>query len=334
MHAIAEVAVRFAGDLIAVAHVPRGGSYRVGVDFALAVEPFPLVASTRDGFVVQASAGAPGARLDAGSRIVVAVEQVSFAIELVARPGTVARARIEARPLVFAAASLAAHLAVWSLAMVEPEPEVVAVEAAVGDGATRIARYAAPAQTVRRAPRRPPDEVPITTAVTEVPHPTIEPPSRAEVASRGAPGLAIADRGRVRDTSSADRGDRTSRHFDPASNPDLDTIKSGAYSTIATGRAAGEHYGAEARRRGLVVVSCDEASCLVIGGDDAAPIRRAVERRLADITACYRGSKGGKVELDFGLTASGTVDDLAIGGIGDVGSCVATIFRAMHITGE
>jgi hypothetical protein len=331
---VAEIAARFGDDVIAVAHVPAAGSYRVGAspdaDFVLAVESFALVAPTRAGFIVRASAGAPAAQLTRDTRIEIGVERVTFAIELVARPGPVARARVELRPIVFAAASLAAHLSLWSLAMLEPEPAAVpAIEAAIGNCATRVARYAAPSQTVRRVAHRPPDEVPITTALTDAQKVSVEPPAKPQVVSVTPPGLAIAGRGPRLER--ADLGDRDSRHFDPAANPELDSIKSGRYSTVATGRAAGDHYGADARRRRLVVVSCDEASCLVIGGDSAAPIRRAVEHRLSEITACYRGTHGGKLELDFGLTAAGSVDDLAVGGIGDVDSCVAKIFRSLQI---
>jgi hypothetical protein len=339
MAAVAEIVVRFGNDVIAVTHVPAGGSFRVGsapdADLVLATDPFALVASTREGFVVRAFAAAPPARLTRETRIEIAIDRVGFAIALVERPARVARARIELRPIVFAAASLATHLALWSLAMLEPEPPAIpAVEAAVGDGAMRLARYAAPAQTVHRARLPPPEQVPITTAVTAAPNPTIEPPEKPSTPSQDVPGLATPGRGAKQEVASADRDDRGTHHFDPAANPDLDTIKSGAYSTIATGRAAGEHYGADARRRRLIVVSCDEASCLVIGGDSAAPIRRAVERRLSEITACYRGSTGGKLELDFGLTSGGTVDDLAVGGIGDAGSCVAKIFQNLKIEPE
>src|SRR5262249_47816291 len=130
---------------------------------------------------------------------------------------------------------------------------------------------------------------------------------------------------------SADAGDRSSRRFDPTSRPDFDTIKTGPYTTIATGRAAGDHYGADAKRSRLVVVSCDEMSCVVIGGDRAAPVRQAVESRLADITGCYRNAtRGGRIELDFGLTDGG-VTDLKVGGVGDIGSCVADIFHNLHV---
>src|SRR5262249_22461584 len=198
-------------------------------------------------------------------------------IALVDAPSPIARPRLEWRPLVFAACSLAVHLALWQLALTTDGEDTIGAVESETPGATRLARYATPAQTVRREPRHAPADVPVTTVATATPQPTIDPPAEPQAASRGKPGLALARRSAAHDDASADAGDRSSRRFDPTSRPDFDTIKTGPYTTIATGRAAGDHYGADMKRNSLVVVSCDEMSCVVIGGDRAAPIRKAVE---------------------------------------------------------
>jgi len=121
-----------------------------------------------------------------------------------------------------------------------------------------------------------------------------------------------------------------SRRFDPDASAEFDTAKVGAFSTVSTGRLSGEHYGAEAKRSGLIVVSCDATSCLVLGGKEAAPIRKAVEEHLAEITACYENESaagGRKIEIDVGLDDAGRVDDLKVGGVGDVGHCVADVIK-------
>src|SRR5262245_47810912 len=289
---VAEITVQLAGDPVDVCYLPPGGSYRIGtardVDLPLAVPgvaSFPLVGWSDGGFVVRGLPGVvPPTRLEPGIRIDVAIDRVTISIALVDSSPRVARPRLEWRPLVFAVCSLAAHLALWQLALTSDGEDTIGVEVNETPGATRVARYATPAQTVRREPRHAPADVPVTTAVTATPQPTTEPPAAPEAASRGKPGLALAGRSPVPEDSSDDAGDRSSRRFDPASRPDFDTIKTGPYTTISTGRAAGDHYGADAKRTRLVVVSCDEMSCVVIGGDRAAPIRKAVESRLADIT--------------------------------------------------
>jgi hypothetical protein len=243
----------------------------------------------------------------------------------------VPKQRVEVRPFFYGTASLALHLGVLVAALWFGSEMLT--PSVAGEGKTRRARissrFAAPAQTTKRAPKPEPLEAPITTDTTPAPV-----PSAAKEEDGGAeqqtfvPEPVEPGGDLVIDPPDTKAG--RERRFDPDANAEFDTVKVGAYSTVSTGKLSGDHYGAEAKRTGLIVVSCDATSCLVLGGDEAVPIRKAVEQHLAEITACYAnqsGTGGRKIEIDVGLDTAGKVDNLQVGGVGDVGDCVANIIK-------
>jgi hypothetical protein len=196
-------------------------------------------------------------------------------------------------------------------------------------GATRIKRFATPAQTIERTPDPAPSETPITTDTT--PDETVERDTPAPARVQDFAPSEITGGGL--DTEGPKDGDGTSK-FDPAADAAFDSIKVGNYSTLATGRTAGEGYGPLARNSSLVVITCDRASCLVLGGEKAKRVRKAVDERLAEITDCYKraaSNGGGNVEIDFQVDGTGQVGDLEVEDADPAGACVAKILRSLEI---
>jgi hypothetical protein len=235
---------------------------------------------------------------------------------------------------VYCALSLAAQVAILVAAFWSAKPEPVsapAIEATGGQrpGATRIKRFAVPAQTTERSPDPAPEETPITADQSpeeEVERDAPAPQEVQELVPSEMTGGGLVEQG-------PDDGNGTS-HFDPSANPAFDTVKVGDYSTLSTGRSAGEGYGPHARNPSLVVITCDRASCLVLGGEKAVRVRKAVEERMADITECYKraaASGGGAVEIDFAVDAAGSIEDLDVGDADPAGACVAKIIRQLQI---
>jgi len=353
---IALVVVRFAGDLLQITPVAADGRFRIGTapgtDLATTIAgEFALVAGSERGFVVRCPTGVTARRdglaldgavlLRRGPPVVLATGWLTITITLEdAQP--LARPPIERRPYVFGAASLVAHLAVWLLAMLWPAPPVPlpvlpGIENHDGSTATRVARYAVAAQSLRRDPRPPPPALPITTGPTPTPQPVVE-STRSPGPRTPTPPGALGPAASAKSTPTREPREPISgqaRRFDPTTRPDFDTVKSGPYPTLASGRAAGDEYELASRKSRMVVVSCDASSCIVVGGDEAAPIRRAIERRLADITACYEnatGAAGRQVELDFDLDDDGMARGVKVGGVGDAGNCVANIIHEIQFS--
>jgi hypothetical protein len=127
------------------------------------------------------------------------------------------------------------------------------------------------------------------------------------------------------------------RSFDPDANPMFDSVKVGNYATVATGTAAGAQFklaGENGQRRPVIVVSCDAASCLILGGDANSGVREALEAKLDQITGCYaryEQTAGKKVELDFGIDGTGRIDAVHVGGVGDYDSCVANVITSIEL---
>ena len=306
-----EVVVRLADDLVDVVELPAGATYWLGMT------AIPAVAGTER-------------TVGLATVTVVAARSTKH----------VPRPAIERRPYLYGALSLAAQLAlvIASFATEQSEPHSAPAVEATGDrhpGAVHIKRFAIPAQTIARTPDPAPLETPITadntpehTAELDTPAPPkVNDFKPDEMTGGGLLPEAPKD------------GDGTSK-FDPDQNPAFDTVKVGDYSTLATGRAAGEGYGPEARNSSLVVITCDRMSCLVVGGPKAVRVRKAVNERLAEITDCYKRAAlngGGKVEIDFQVDGNGSVNDMQLEDADPAGACVARILKTLQIddaTGE
>jgi len=300
-----EVVVRFAGDLLDVVELPAGATYWLGTT------------------AVRAVAGIE-TQLGLTTLTVTAAGDLDF----------VPRKRFERRPYVYGALSLAAQLAIVIIAFATAENEPVSAPAIEADkgtqpGGTRIKRFAMPSQTIERTPDPAPDEAPVTVDNTPEKtddHDTPAPDEVQEFVPSEMTGGGLV-------TNGPKDGDGTS-NFDPAADPAFDSIRVGDYSTVSTGRAAGDGYGPQARNSSLVVITCDRASCLVVGGEKAVRVRKAVNERLAEITDCYKraaANGGGNVEIDFQVDAAGSVGDMELGDADPAGACVAKILRNLQI---
>lgn len=300
-----EVVVRLADDLVDVVELPAGSTYWLGMT------AIPAVAGT--------------ART---------VGLVTVTVEATKAGTHVPRPALEVRPYVYGALSLAAQLALLIVAFATAKDEPLSAPAveATGDrhpGAVHIKRFAMPAQTIARTPDPAPLETPVTadntpehTAETDTPAPPKVNDFQPDEMTGG--GLL---------PEAPKTGDGTSK-FDPDQNPAFDTIRTGAYSTLATGRAAGDGYGPEARNSSLVVITCDRMSCLVVGGPKAVRVRKAVNERITELTDCYKraaANGGGKVEIDFQVDGDGSVDDMQLEDSDPAGACVARILKTLQI---
>lgn len=344
----AEVVVWFDDELVDVTHVVRGASYRIGsapdADLALDVAPFALVEATDSAFIIRRDARDP-VPLTRSRPVALSIGRVAITITLVTLERTpVPRRSIERRPYGFGACSLVLHVGVWLLATLVSRPAETAVPGTETEQRrpTRVARFATQVQTVKRQPKPEPATLPITTDDTPSESPATEapsepaPPTNANVVDSAR---AATQREGARIPITQDNPAESHR-FDPTTQPEFDTVKTGSFSTVATGSSAGERYelaGANGKRRPLIVVTCDAASCLVTGGENADGVRKQLQRRVPEIVACYEqypSTAGRKVEMDFGIDDAGNVDSLAIGGVGDVDTCVTKIVSSIQFSSE
>ncbi len=301
--ALVEVVVTFVGDLHEVVRVPAGSTYTVG--------SMSVVAR-------------PGAEASDGL--------VTVAVREAAPAKPVPRRRADARPYIYGSLSLVAHVALVIVATLpestlptvvfEPKPTELR-------GAVRIKRFVDDAKSAQQAPEATTIPTPPT---QETPEPdTIRDTPAPEVVTEFTPS-EITGGGLAHDGPKDSDG--TSERFDPSSDPSYDTIKSGDYGTVSTGDSAGDSYAPKARNSNLVVITCDRITCLVVGGEKATRIRRAVEERMTELTGCYKAaaeSGGGSVEIDFGVDAKGGIKDLEVGQVDSAGLCVAKILRTLDI---
>lgn len=176
-----------------------------GVDLAIAGAPapaFPLVAASGDAFVVRAAPGLAGELIVGGAvelpiprdgRIVVRAGAARIAIAAVVRPRRHrgAGAFVERRTLVYVAASLAAHAAIWALlAALPPDTGGVVVELPSTEPIAASLRG-----TTREAPPPPPTSE----------SPTESPGEQSGDAAPGNPAMALPP-GASGDPSAPDLG--------------------------------------------------------------------------------------------------------------------------------
>ncbi|HEU0030329.1 MAG TPA: hypothetical protein VFQ53_06850 [Kofleriaceae bacterium] len=305
-----------------------------------------------------------------GNPVALAIGALAIEVELVPAPvRALVRPRFDRRPAWYVAACLVAHVALWAIAMWRAPIEPLAIagfESARDRRTTRIARFD---RVVRRGDA-PSTQRPTPLAATPPPG-TPEPPKTARISppgrrtdrGQGARDAGVLASGKLGDWSAiigkADlaaelaKGGSTlydpesatlgnfgnARGFDPTASPAFDTVKSGRYATQATGRSAGEQYdlpGSGTRDPTIVTVTCGSSSCAVIGGQNGSEIRRALERRLPDIVACYERLAPDQdterhVEMDFALDDAGKVDRVKMASQGVVESCIANIVASIEV---
>lgn len=302
-----EVVASFGHTIIDVTHVPVNGCYRVGtapgVNLPLAALPypsFPLVAAgpddswvfhwhtgiegalVLDGQPMNLSMlGAPSAMISGAREIVLLPEarvcaqigRVAIRVTRMQAPGSVVpRARIDRRPLLFAASSLAAHLMVVQQAATATPP--TSAEAHRATSRPRLARIAkvalVPTPPVGLPPvshgTHPAHRSKLVASTPTRPGAPNEPRERALERARtagvlGSPELvagldritgvvdldaALSGLHEVYDEDAAQSGNfgMSGRRFDPMANcADCGTIATGPYKTVSSGRGAGDDYG-------------------------------------------------------------------------------------------
>lgn len=354
---VVEVRASFEATSIAVAHVRAGERYCMGsapgvelvIGAELGIERFDLI----DGWVLRSPPACrvwrterartlrvqePAIAIEHGATIELMLGRITLRVCRVTIPAGLPRPALEKRPYLFGAVSLAVQLAIvvvamWQHAAPLPTPITQPGDERAGQPLRR-ARIALPGQTVRRAPVPEPAATPIE---EPTPTPSAASPAAVSAGSRPAPSAPAgggADSSRSRDGSEVAREVYADGRFDPTRDAAFDSVRSGSYSTVATGRAAGDDHQLPERgeRSRLVVVRCDAATCVVVGGEAATEIRQKLQQRLSEIVACYRDrapGTGREVELDFEVDG-GKVQAVEVGGIGDVDSCVARIVRSIQ----
>lgn len=336
MVARVEVVVSFAGTTLATALVASHQRFVIGAtrdaDFALDVPvPFAVV----EGAFVRAAADAIPVRLH--GPVALTFGHVTLRIAPATAAGRLPRAEIDRRAVAYGGGSLLAHVALLGVAtwLATPETTAVGVEEARARP-TMVARFAAEAQTVKREDRPAPPVAPVTADDTPTPNPMLDDLAIATKNALEANGLGADTDERAVESTGTSHDDEP-RSFDPDANAAFETVKVGELSTVSTGTAAGASFrlvGENGNRRPVIVISCDAASCLILGGDPASGIREALEARLASITGCYEqhaSSAGKKVELDFGIDGDGKIERVEVGGVGDYDSCVADVIEGIEL---
>lgn len=157
---------------------------------------------------------------------------------------------------------------------------------------------------------------------------------------------AMADLGPAYDLVAAEAarfGGRTG-HFDPTQRPELDSVRSGPYATIAHGRGAGDFYQLpgevpivhaaepEGPATGPVELRiCDGARCAAHGAIDRAAVTSWIEPHVDDLRTCFEKdttTAAGSVTLAFTIDGGGVVRDTR--SAGKVGGCLAAVMRGIE----
>ena len=321
--AVVEVTVTFAGTLLQITRVPHGRPVRVGrardADVAVDVEPRTLPTN-----------------LARGERVEHALGLVRIALARIDEPAVpLARRALERRPLPFLALSAVVHVAFVWIAMLTMELDPITIPVDITSPPRlppRIARIEAP---VPAANARSSDDMP---AATHDAKPTAGGFELLRRELRHVTGTAdlgreLADAGPIYDEHAATAAQfgNHGRSFDPSSDPMFDSVKTGRYATVDSGRAAGASYRlpGEVERPPLMALACDDASCVVEGAFDRLRVRDIIEQRYVDLLKCYERTANSaprvEITMRFEIDASGRPSDIAVDGHTAVGTCVARI---------
>lgn len=292
-------------------------------------------------------------RLAPGERFEVVTGDVTITAALTELPPTrLALSRPEARAPAYIAASTVVHIAVWALAVLyaplerlEPEttsyrvarlPRAHAPNPTPAPSSGETSRDAETHPAAKQAPPGPPD--PDATRAARK-------PSRQQARGEGASGhVSLADGiraitgtrdlrkdfeqlGPLYDADEAQSGNfGNSRRFDPTADEDFGTVKTGAYATVATGQAAGQHYEL-APRESPDLELCESSACTAVGGLDRETIRRHLAPHKPAITACYHRNARTAVEMQFEIAADGSV--VRVANRSPIGACLAGIIETI-----
>ena len=356
MPVVAQVTARLGDTIVALAHVASGETFRIGtaagVELAVAgVVEFPLVTGEPKGFVVRRPIGlgrwsAARDEVVLAELVVLELDLVTITIEPAVREGTpVPAPAIDRRPHAFVVASLIVHLLVWGAA--------VAFAAAPRAKKPRPP-YHAHRVLARIDPKLPPPKPPAAPHRQA----TSPYPARVASASKPAAG-AHGPRGRTQHDDligpdgvanlaagfaalgkvvDIDWGAKmaaqeffdpedptgvykfgTSTQFDPETRPGFETVKTGRFQTVSTGRAVGEDYHL-AGETTVQLALCDSPRCEVTGALDKPAVQRVVQRQVAAVAGCVGDAS---LVLDLDIGADGRV--VKVHGHGKVARCAAKV---------
>ncbi len=358
-----DVVVRFAGTLLQATRVLHGGCFRIGrvagVDLAFDCAPFPLVDSTPGGFVVR-WVDRPAEAVTGEIRIALGLVEVIVAP---AAPAVVlARRAFDRRPLPFAAVSLVMHGVLVAIAMLlaDPDPITVPVVTLTPDPRpTHVARVDPPPPKKQREPKPADHAQAAQTSAADVPATAGEPVPSALSGFEALKDLSmitgkadlakeLSDVGPLydEDAANAQNFGNSGGHFDPQSDPAFDSVKVGPFPTLGSGRGAGAYFRLkgtathkEVERPPLMALTCDDATCVVVGTMDRFQVRDVIEKRYVDLVKCYERTSRSvprvEMTLRFEIDRDGTPNDVQIEGRPEVARCVSRLVaRSRFPAGE
>lgn len=347
---VAQVTARLGETIVALAHVAPGDVFRIGtgpgVELALpGVVEFPLVTGEAHGFVVRRPIGL-GAWTGA-DEVVLADEPVELAVALL----TIAISRvdrdvtvvppppIDRRPHGFMIASLVVHLLVWGTAV------TFAATPRVKPPRPRTQLHPVIARIEPTLPKPPPPP-PVQHRAAASPYPDRVATARPGSAGRHAPhdsligpngyadfGAGLAALGKVVDIDwgakmaaqgplyqdGAEYKFGSETLFDPNTRAGFETVKTGRFQTVSTGRAVGEDYHLDGETT-VQLALCDSPRCEVTGALAKEAVQRVVQRQAAAVAGCVGDQS---LVLDLEIAPDGHV--VKVHGHGKIARCAAKV---------
>jgi len=335
---------------------------------------FPLVESTARGFVLRLPVGVPavsrGAAIEdrelvlpRNTPVAVALGKVTIAITRVTEsPVVVPRPVMSRRIVPYALAALIAHVALVVAAMWTADIDPITVPVVHAPPA-RV-----PTKTLPIKPPKPPQPPKPKRAKSDAAGGASEPAAeaggtpaqqvaRAIEAARqagvlgsaslddlsmitGSKDLAkeLADVGPVydEDLANAQNFGNSAGKFDPAKDPAFDSVKTGRYATLGSGRGTGANYRLpahgkfrEVERPPIMGLTCDDGLCKTVGSLDRFTVRDYVEKRYVDLVKCFernaRSTPRIELTLHFEIGSDGRPAEVYADAASGFGSCVVRI---------
>ena len=362
-----ELVVHFAGTLVEVRRIERHQRYLIGtapnVDLPLATgTTFPLVDV---GLVVRIPAGIEPVHV--GTRTKLSFGLVTIRLCRVSdSPVRVARPPASLRIVPFALAVLALHVGLVATAMATADVDPITIPVVRAEPPRRVPPKLLP--TPKPKPKTRPK-----TAAKQAAEPAAAaqaaPPATAGEARAAASGAGIlgslsvedfaaimgtkdiakelADVGPIWDEQAAYEKmfGGNGRAFDPSQDRAFDSVKTGRYATLGSGRGAGEGYRLPARGKfreigppPIMGLTCDDGQCQTIGTLDRHTVRDYVEKRYVDMVKCYerhaRNVPRVELTLHFEIDSDGTPTEVYADGAGAFGSCLVRLVERVKFPAD
>ncbi|MBA3502739.1 MAG: hypothetical protein H0T65_20425 [Deltaproteobacteria bacterium] len=364
-----ELVVHFAGTLVEVRRVSRHERYLIGtaptVHLPLAIgTTLPLVDT---GLVIRIPAGIEPVR--EGPRTTLQIGLVTIALTRVTDPPVyVPRPPASRRLVPFVLATLVLHVAVVTVAMLTAEVDPITIPVVRAEPPRHVAPKTLPAPRPRPKTQKPAaraKQASSQAAVAEQPAPAPTTVAEAREAARGAGFLGsaslddlsalrgtkdlaaeLADVGPIYDEEAANAKNfgGAGGSFD-VSGPAFDSVKTGRYATVASGRGAGANYRLPARGKfreigppPIMGLTCDDGQCQTIGTLDRHTVRDYVEKRYVDMVKCYerhaRNTPRVELTLHFEIGSDGKPNEVYADGAGAFGSCLVRLVERVKFPSD